>query len=38
MLASYLTAEIGCEVCVLGIQTAVDEITKELLNLFSSSM
>ncbi len=53
MLANYLTVEIGCEVCVLGIQpaqneigaelspsvqTAVDEITKELRNLFSISM
>ena len=53
MLASYLTAEIGCEVCVLGIQPAqneigsklssavqkaVDEITKELRNLYSASM
>lgn len=53
MLANYLTVEIGCEVCVLGIQpaqneigaelspsvqTAVDEITKELRNLFSVSM
>jgi hydrogenase 3 maturation protease len=53
MLASYLTAEIGCEVCVVGIQpaqneigselspsvqTAVDEITKELSSLFSISI
>ncbi len=52
MLASYLTAEIGCEVSVLGIQpaqneigsnlspsvqTAVDEIAKELRSLFSVS-
>ena len=53
MLASYLTAEIGCDVSVIGIQpaqneigsglspsvqTAVDEITKELRNLFSVSV
>ena len=53
MLANYLTVEIGCEVCVLGIQPAqneigsklssavqkaVDEITKELSNLFSISV